>query len=199
MTEPLLSFLAARRRGRRRGSLAVWARRLDAACDRFVGRRRSRAADHLFFGLSSAADHGLLWLAVAAVRAALVPRHRRSLVRLAAALGTESVVTNGLVKTAFRRLRPLERSGQRLEPGSLPYGVRIPITSAFPSGHAATAFCAATLLADDDPLGPAYFGLASLVAASRVYVRLHHGSDVVAGSAWGLVAGRALRGWVRGR
>jgi membrane-associated phospholipid phosphatase len=38
-----------------------------------------------------------------------------------------------------------------------------------------------------------YFSLAALVAAIRVYTRMHHTSDVVAGAALGLVLGGAFR------
>ena len=65
------------------------------------------------------------------------------------------------------------------------YGLRRPITISFPSGHATAAFCAATLLGG----GAGWYALAAAVAATRVYVRLHHASDVVAGAAFGLVLG----------
>jgi len=98
------------------------------------------------------------------------------------------------VDRAFDRVRP----DAYYVDGPLPYRMRRPKTSAFPSGHAASAFTAATLLADDDPLAPAYYALAVLVAASRVYVKMHHASDVVAGSAWGAAFGRMVRRRIRG-
>ena len=39
--------------------------------------------------------------------------------------------------------------------------------------------------------------LATVVASTRVYVRLHHASDVAAGAVLGLALGRALRRFVR--
>ncbi len=45
---------------------------------------------------------------------------------------------------------------------------------------------AAGLLSERDRrLVPLYYGLAAVVAASRVHVRIHHGSDVVAGAVLG--------------
>lgn len=171
------------------GPLARRIGAVDARVESSVAELRSPAADRLFYSLSSAADHGLLWMAIGAVRAAVRPHHRRSLVRLAIGLGIESGLTNGVIKSFFRRVRPLDQA----PPRPLPYGMHRPITSAFPSGHAASAFTAATLLAEDDPLAPAYYALATLVAASRVYVKLHHASDVIAGTAWGLAFGRVIR------
>ena len=40
---------------------------------------------------------------------------------------------------------------------------------------------------------PAWYTLAALVAFSRVYVRMHHTSDVVAGAALGLALAPAAR------
>jgi undecaprenyl-diphosphatase len=52
---------------------------------------------------------------------------------------------------------------------------------------------AAVVLSEGTSLGPMYFGLAGLVSASRVYVRMHHASDVVAGAAFGLALGVVAR------
>jgi membrane-associated phospholipid phosphatase len=88
------------------------------------------------------------------------------------------------VKSLFRRSRPVVSEPR-------PFPLRIPLTSSFPSGHATSAFCAATLLADGDPhLAPLYFGAATVVALSRIHVRIHHASDVVGGMAVGLLLGQ---------
>jgi undecaprenyl-diphosphatase len=129
----------------------------------------------------------LLWIALGALRAAR--RGDPAIgVRFAAALGAESALTNGLIKLGFRRIRPLSPP-----PGPLPYGLHRPRTSAFPSGHATSAFMAATLLSEGTGAAPAYFTLATLVAASRVYVRMHHASDTVAGAVLGVVLGLVAR------
>lgn len=148
--------------------------------------------DRLCYALSSAADHGLLWLAVGSVRAA----HRGEpaiALELGALLGAESLLTNGVVKLAFRRVRPQEHF---THDAPLPYGMRRPITSSFPSGHAATAFMAATLLAKGTRTAPAYYALAALVAYSRIHVRMHHPADVLAGAALGLALGGLARRFV---
>ena len=67
-----------------------------------------------------------------------------------------------------------------------------PISSSFPSGHGASAFTAAMLLADT-PAAPLWFALATTIAASRVYTRMHHASDVIAGAALGLALGTIAR------
>ncbi|MBM3671908.1 MAG: phosphatase PAP2 family protein [Actinobacteria bacterium] len=162
---------------------------LDDAVDKWLELHRSERLDRLFYGLSSAADHGLLWHALGAVRA-LRRREPGYALRFSTALGIESALTNGLVKLLFRRMRPPDHF-ENDDP--LPYGMRRPITSSFPSGHAATAFMCAVLLSKGNRAGPAYFSLAALVAASRVYTRMHHASDVAAGAVLGLVLGSAAR------
>jgi undecaprenyl-diphosphatase len=165
-------------------------RDFDDAAARTVDQLRTPSLDRVMYGLSSAADHGLLWLGIAAGRAA---RRRRPAIalRMTAILGTESALTNGVIKTLFRRVRPPE---ELPVDAPLPYGMHRPLTSAFPSGHAATAFTAATVLAPSSALpAPAWYALAALVAGSRVYVRMHHTSDVLAGAALGVVLGSVAR------
>ena len=127
----------------------------------------------------------MVWMAIAAARS-LAERNPRTVGRTAAALAVDSLVVNGIIKSVFRRRRPVPTFDH-------PHFLRIPRTSSFPSGHATSAFCAATLLAEGRPLWPAYYGLAVLVAASRVHVRIHHASDVVAGVVLGTVMGRLAR------
>jgi undecaprenyl-diphosphatase len=161
---------------------------LDVAVDAWFDRVRGPALDPLFYGLSSAADHGLLWLSIGSLRAAKRGAPEIAL-KLAAAMGVESALTNGPIKMCFRRVRP---ETEHLPHLPLPYGMHRPISSSFPSGHAASAFTAAMLLRDS-PLAPAYFVLAGLVATSRVYVKMHHASDVLVGAALGLTMGAIAR------
>ncbi|MET0627486.1 MAG: phosphatase PAP2 family protein [Acidimicrobiia bacterium] len=160
---------------------------LDVAIDEWVERVRSPALDPIFYGLSSAADHGLIWLGIGSLTAARRGDPGLGL-RLGVSMGVESALTNGPIKLCFRRVRPVLDAPD----DPLPYGMHRPVTSSFPSGHAASAFTAAVLLADS-PLAPAYFVLAAAVASSRVYVRMHHTSDIVAGAALGVALGLVAR------
>jgi len=127
----------------------------------------------------------MVWMGIAALRS-LVERDKRAVTRTAAVLAVDSIIVNGILKSLFRRGRPVVA-------GPHPHFLRIPRTSSFPSGHATSAFCAASLLADGRPEWPLYYGLATVVAASRVHVRIHHASDVLAGALLGTVMGRVAR------
>jgi undecaprenyl-diphosphatase len=169
--------------------LAVRARAVDRAVDAAVVRHRNPVLDAVFYPLSSAADHSLLWLAAAGLREATGRARPGTTVRLAAVLGAESAFTTLALKSVFGRIRPA------LDPaltGPLPWGLRRPVTSAFPSGHSTAGFTTAMFLTRADP-GPPWYLLAGLVGFSRIYVRLHHTSDVAAGAALGLAFGAVAR------
>ena len=111
----------ARREGWRRrwalpwprgGGLMAAVRALDDRVDAWVERHRGPRLDPVFYGLSSAADHGLLWTALGAVRSARVGDPTPGL-RLGAAMGAESALTNGPIKACFRRIRPPHRPDGR--------------------------------------------------------------------------------------
>jgi undecaprenyl-diphosphatase len=162
-------------------------KRIDDAVDRALDRVRGPGLDGIVYRLSSAADHSLLWHFCGATRA-LTRGDPQWAARYAGAMAAESLLTNGVIKTAFGRVRPADYAEIEWR-----HGMHRPITSSFPSGHATAAFCAATLLGG----GPGWYALASAVSASRVYVRLHHASDVAAGAAFGLALGLAFRRVVR--
>ena len=161
----------------------------DKAVDRACQRVRHPKLDAVMYRLSSAADHSLVWHFVGAAEG-LRRGDLRFAGRFASAMGIESALTNGAVKLLFERVRPVEYA--ELE---FPHGLRKPVTSSFPSGHATAAFCAATLLGG----GPGWYAAATAVSSTRVYVRLHHASDVVAGAALGLALGYAMRPLVNRR
>ncbi len=165
--------------------------RFDQRVNERLERLRRPALDRIFYPLSSAADHSLLWLILGTFRAY---RHNdaKFAARFAAAMGFESALTNGPIKTVFDRRRPLAGA---VAPDPLPYGMHRPITSSFPSGHATAGFTAAMLLSRPGRRAP-WFLLAAAVSSSRVYVRMHFASDVIGGAVVGLVLGRLLRRWV---
>ena len=168
---------------RLRDEVGRFDQRVDSAFDALRGRP---AADRVFYAASELGDFSLIWLLLGALRGLRSERDRRAALRLAMGLGFESVLVNVIVKSFFRRVRPQVTVDR-------PRHLRIPRTSSFPSGHATSAFSAACLLAEGDSLWPLYYAVAAVVAASRVHVKIHHASDVVAGVALGVVLGRVLR------
>lgn len=154
--------------------------RIDDTVDRWWERLRGRPIpDRIFYTASEAADFSLIWHACG-VAMAIVEDDPMIAVGLSAALGVESALINGPVKSRFKRTRPIHDAPR-------PHRLRRPKTSSFPSGHASAAMVAASLLSRH-PGGAAWYVAGMVVATSRIHVRIHHASDV----AGGLVAGVAL-------
>ena len=62
----------------------------------------------------------------------------------------------------------------------------------FPSGHSTSAFMTATILNHSYNRPAAFFGLATTVAISRVYLEDHYLTDIIAGTLIGLTVGLAI-------
>lgn len=165
-------------------------RRFDACAETGFDRLRGPAADHVFYAASELGDFSLAWVILGCLRGLRSGESdERAALRLGGALVAESFMVNAVIKSMFRRTRPpwdVDR----------PRGLRRPLTSSFPSGHATSSFTAAVLLSEDDPLWPLYWGVAALIAGSRIYVKIHHASDVAAGMAVGVAMGLTIRSLV---
>ncbi len=151
----------------------------------------ARPIDHALRLLTKAADHGRLWMGIAAVGAVAGRRTRRGAIRGLVSLGGASFAANVLIKPLIGRRRPdPERTSIARRIGHLPW------TSSFPSGHAASAAAFATGATLEVPwAGPVLVPLAVAVAYSRVHVGVHFRSDVWAGAAVGITValiGRAM-------
>jgi len=161
--------------------------RFDEAVDRAFDQLRGRpVADRVFYAATELGDFGLIWVLVGATQALRGDGELAKAGRLTATLAAESVLVNGVIKSLFKRERPVSQEPR-------PYKMRMPLTTSFPSGHSSTAVVAAILLSEGSSAWPLYWGLAGVVATSRIYVRIHHASDVVGGLATGLVIGTTAR------
>jgi membrane-associated phospholipid phosphatase len=181
-----------RRPRRTRDNLPDLVDRFDDAVDAAWGRafRGHPLADRVFYLASELGDFSVLWLIIAAAQGLRSDEDADTSLRFAALLLGESLLVNQGIKRLVKRPRP-EVVEER------PLHVRRPMTSSFPSGHASSAMAAAHLLGRRTPrLRPLYYGLAAIVATSRVHVQVHHASDVVAGAAIGTGYARLADRWV---
>lgn len=163
------------------------ASQIDAAGDRWCESLRRVRAARVMFGVASAVgDFSIVWHATGLVRAIGSTQRLAEALVLSVALGAESLVVNQGIKKIFRRTRPTTSGDDR-------FSVRTPSTSSFPSGHASSAAFAVVVLTSFSGFAwtPLWGAMAVVVALSRVVVRIHHLTDVVAGIATGVVLGLA--------
>jgi undecaprenyl-diphosphatase len=150
---------------------------LDRRVEHWIVAHRTGWLDWLSILLSRIGTLGLVWLALAAALALLWRRPWLALPVLVADVAAELLADLG--KLLVHRHRPFVH---QLGPPTT--------THSFPSGHTATSFACATVLAAAAPrLRVPFFGLATLIALSRLYNGDHFPLDVIAGAVLGVVVG----------
>jgi undecaprenyl-diphosphatase len=170
-------------------------RAIDAVrrADRTLFTRAARAdvpvLDRVLPRLTSAADHGLLWLGLAGGLALAGTTGRRAATRGLVSLGVASALANGPAKYLVRRKRP--------ELDAVPVLRLLPTqpgTTSMPSGHSASAAAFATGVSLEWPaLAPVVGTLAAGVAYGRVHTGVHYPADVLVGLALGVGSAMLVR------
>jgi undecaprenyl-diphosphatase len=104
----------------------------------------------------------------------------RAIKRLIPPLWVATLLVEGPLKWFFRRRRPFIDIVRAVVVG------KKPANWSFPSGHAASAFSGAYILARLFPaLRGLWYAIAGLVGFSRLYVGAHYPGDIVSGSLLG--------------
>ena len=167
---------------------------VDLAVYSAVADTPTPSLDETLRRLSNAANNSGLWFAIAAALAlAGGSAGRRAALRGTLAIGATSALVNLAVKSIWARQRP-DRAGAGVPVWR---NVRMPTSTSFPSGHAASGFAFAAAIGQDQPwLGLALRFLAAAVGYSRVHTGVHYPGDVVVGSLIGEGTGQAVAGLV---
>jgi undecaprenyl-diphosphatase len=158
---------------------------LDHHLQRWVVHHRVGWLNAFVVDFTRIATDGLLFVLIGAVLALFWRRPWFLLLLVTADLAADGLSL--LLRQWIGRARP-----PLVYPDPPPL-VPTPHTGAFPSGHSASAFACATVIAWASPrLAVPAFVLAGLVAWSRVYVGVHWPLDVLGGAALGVLVATAL-------
>lgn len=145
--------------------------------------------NRFFQWLSFVFNGGWAWLIGTAL---FLPFRRaeswRLLKKMSLPVWAAALVVEGPVKKYFRRRRPFIDVVRAIVVGKKPGNW------SFPSGHAAAAFGGAHIMSRELPRWRVlWYGLAALVAFSRVYLGAHYPGDVMSGSLVGLSVSELAR------
>ena len=156
---------------------------LDLAVFAAISATPTPTLDRGFAAVSRAADHSKLWGAAAAALAVAGRRQgRRAAADGLASIALTSSIVNAGLKPLWRRRRP-DRVAHAVP---LARQVAMPVSTSFPSGHAASAFAFAAGVTHELPtVGIPLHAAAAVVAYSRVHTGVHYPLDVIAGSVMG--------------
>src|SRR4029453_8853454 len=157
----------------------------DAALRDWIVQFNSPPVDGVMWCFSAIGYFGGIWAVITIVIAAWAPRLRPIAFQVLVALLLTQGVVDLTVKPFIARPRPFVAVAPTRVVGHYR-----PPTYSFPSGHAALAFAAATVLSVGVPrLKAAWLALAVLVAFSRVYIGVHYPLDVACGAVLGITVG----------
>ncbi len=153
-------------------------------------RRRPTPLERLMHWLSRAADMSKIWLAAAALLFKFGGRPgKRAATRGVTAIAASSAFVNLLLKPVVKRKRP-----DRDRIPAARQLVREPLSTSFPSGHAASAFAFVTATAlESRRAGALLAPVAAAVAYSRIFNGVHYPLDVASGATIGSAAAIATR------
>ncbi|MBZ9687174.1 phosphatase PAP2 family protein [Clostridium estertheticum] len=129
---------------------------------------------------------GIIWIIIAL--ALIISKKYRKIGFMAiAALILSTILGEGILKHMVKRMRPISNIP------AFDLLIQRPLSYSFPSGHTTSSFAVAGVLAKylkNYALG--FFGLAFLIAFSRLYLYIHYPTDVLAGMVLGLLCSEII-------
>jgi undecaprenyl-diphosphatase len=162
----------------------------DAGLRAWLATHHAPWLDGILWTLSALGVGGSIWIAIAAVMASWVPRLRAPAWQVVLAVILAQGVVDWGIKPMVGRPRPFIADATSRVVGYQPS------TYSFPSGHSASSFAAATVLAFALTRRRAAitWALAVAVASSRIYIGVHYPLDVVVGALVGVLLGVLVTG-----
>ena len=144
----------------------------------------SRFMDNLMKFFTYLGNLGLLWISIS-ILFILQHQSRKIGIVIICALFITSILGEGIIKHIVKRKRPFTKMNicDQLIIGT-------PSTYSFPSGHTASSFSvAAVFVAINSEISFLIVLIATLIALSRIYLKVHYVSDVIGGAVLGWLCG----------
>lgn len=155
---------------------------------------RSFLTDSLFLFFSFVGDYALIWFIFFGFLVFFEQKkHKDFFIVFFSVLILSFFVSNYLLKYSFHRTRPINniKISQSLEKQIQNYN--FPKDYSFPSGHAATSFALATVLAYFDRKRRfLFYTIAILIAYSRIYLGVHYFFDIIGGALLGFTIAKLV-------
>ena len=146
-----------------------------------ISRLHRPILNKIMIAITTAGNTGTIWLLIA-VPMLLNPSARNKGIKLILSLLLTGFIGEIIIKRLVGRMRP----SKSIEQEKLL--IKEPITYSFPSGHTSSSFAAAvTIFLNYPNFAIAAFVLAGAIAFSRLYLKVHYPSDILAGAALGII------------
>ncbi|MDR0404501.1 MAG: phosphatase PAP2 family protein [Oscillospiraceae bacterium] len=151
---------------------------------------RSPKLDKIMVFITNLGSSGGIWLFLG-LSLLLVRGYRRKGAEIFVAVGMATLMSEVVFKNIARRLRPCEHATDET------MLVSKPTSYSFPSGHTTSSFAAAYVISRVfSGHGPGIFVFtflfAFVIGFSRLYLKVHYPSDVLAGIFLGIVCGSTV-------
>lgn len=143
---------------------------------------QNRTFDKMMPIITMMGNLGVIWFVISSLMFLKV-EYRIIGIGVILAVALTTIIGEGIIKHIVRRSRPFQDKEEKLL-------INKPITYSFPSGHTASSFAAlAVFLQMNGKLGLIVSPIATLIAFSRVYLKVHYPADVIFGILLGFTCG----------
>ncbi|WP_297712786.1 phosphatase PAP2 family protein [Clostridium sp.] len=143
---------------------------------------KNRTFDRIMPIITMMGNLGVIWLIIS-ILMLLKVEDRIIGISVILALILTTIIGEGIIKHIVKRNRPFQNHEDELL-------INKPITYSFPSGHTASSFAAlAVFLQMNGKLGLIMSPIATLIAFSRIYLKVHYPTDVIFGIVLGITCG----------
>lgn len=145
---------------------------------------QSKTMDNIMKFFTYLGNLGLIWVGISIIFI-LRTESRQIGITIIAALIITSILGEGIIKHIIKRKRPFIKMNlcDQLIIGT-------PSSYSFPSGHTASSFAvSAVFVAIDSNISIIIIAISTIIALSRIYLKVHYVSDVIGGAILGLLCG----------